>query len=393
VIQTQSTSRRSQIILITDGQVGNEAPIKESLRAHPAVRLHAFGIDTAVNDALLTQLAAQQSGSCCLMQPTDDIVGAVTRFSGRLRSPVVTEISVAQEWELPGQTAPDLYTDERVALSLRGTRTGVPPVSIWGRLADGREQDYSLRLVEKSEPAIRLLWAKRRMEYLSAQGKKVEAIALAKEHNLLCEGVAFVAWDEVEQVTIATQELYQPSMMLADYACYDIVGSHAESETRGICRLRSAIDRPLNQWEEIAQEPDAGDWMDRILSALRIKKSRRARPKPGAPLGDWYVRMNRVKALPKALACDELLVELANWATEESTSSSGLAALNSLVVNLERAVRPEEALRIFEDWLKQTISWSDPSWARLCELLDEVQGRLKTIRQRERDQGVKILVP
>ena len=36
------------------------------------------------------------------------------------------------------------------------------------------------------------------------------AVALAKEFNLLCEGAAFVAWDEAEKVAAAEREIYQP---------------------------------------------------------------------------------------------------------------------------------------------------------------------------------------
>jgi hypothetical protein len=39
-----------------------------------------------------------------------------------------------------------------------------------------------------------------------------DAISLAKEHNIVCEGAAFVAWDEAEKVPISTREIYQPAM-------------------------------------------------------------------------------------------------------------------------------------------------------------------------------------
>ena len=67
-------------------------------------------------------------------------------------------------------------------------------------------------MIKRAEPAIRLLWASHRIRYLFPQGQRAEALALAKQHNLLCEGAAFIAWDEVEKVAVAQRELYQPKL-------------------------------------------------------------------------------------------------------------------------------------------------------------------------------------
>jgi len=37
-------------------------------------------------------------------------------------------------------------------------------------------------------------------------------IALAEKANLVCRGAAFIAWDEAEEVAIAQDEVYQPSL-------------------------------------------------------------------------------------------------------------------------------------------------------------------------------------
>ncbi|MEI9998608.1 MAG: hypothetical protein WDO13_05300 [Verrucomicrobiota bacterium] len=93
-------------ILITDGQVGNEAAVVELLSARRDLPVHTFGIDTAVNDGFLKQLAAQHRGTCVLMTPNDDIAGAVSRLGSRLRRPVLTGITVAGGWETVWPPAP-----------------------------------------------------------------------------------------------------------------------------------------------------------------------------------------------------------------------------------------------------------------------------------------------
>ena len=53
---------------------------------------------------------------------------------------------------------------------------------------------------------------KHRIDSLLQRGENSEAIALAEKANLVCRGVAFVAWDDAEKVTIAQDEVYQPSL-------------------------------------------------------------------------------------------------------------------------------------------------------------------------------------
>jgi hypothetical protein len=58
----------------------------------------------------------------------------------------------------------------------------------------------------------KLIWMKRRIESLLQGGKTKEAIALAEKANLVCRGAAFIAWDDAEEVAIAQDEVYQPSL-------------------------------------------------------------------------------------------------------------------------------------------------------------------------------------
>ena len=53
---------------------------------------------------------------------------------------------------------------------------------------------------------------KHRIDSLLQGGKDSEAITLAKKANLVCRGAAFIAWDEAENVSVAQDEVYQPSL-------------------------------------------------------------------------------------------------------------------------------------------------------------------------------------
>lgn len=211
-IARHSVNRPACVILITDGEVGNEEAIKRAFGEAPHVRLHAFGIDTTVNDAFLKSLARQQRGTCCLQTPNDDIAGTITSLGGRLRHPVLTDLRLSGPWEAPCETWPDLHAGEVVTVALRGTGTSLPPPVIIGHSADGHEHTLAVDTSAAGSEAVKLLFVRERITALLATDHPQDAIALAREHTLLCKGASFVAWDEAEQVPVAYEEVIQPSM-------------------------------------------------------------------------------------------------------------------------------------------------------------------------------------
>jgi hypothetical protein len=216
-IAEHSADRPASLLLITDGQVGNESTVLQRLARQSQLRVNVFGIDVAINDGFLKKLAAQHNGASCLLTPQDDIVGAVARLGSRLRRPVLTSIRVPDGWELPGKALPDLFEAEVLSLPLKATAGSDhgKTITISGNLPDGTTANYNFDLLATGAPAISLLWARRRIDSLLAQNQTDAAIALAKQVNLVCEGAAFVAWDDTEKVPISSPdaEVYQPAML------------------------------------------------------------------------------------------------------------------------------------------------------------------------------------
>ncbi len=209
-IAAHSAGRRTSVILITDGEVGNDAAILHAFKPATKVAVHTFGIDTAVNDAFLQSLARQQRGGCWLQTPDDDIAGTVSALGDRLRRPVLSQLAVDGSWETGDGALPDLHAREVVTVALRGTSEG--PLHVTGCLPDGTAHAFTVDLGSVGSEAVKLLWARQRIAALLAVGQRQEAITLAKAHNLICEGAAFIAWDEQEQVAIAKDELVQPAI-------------------------------------------------------------------------------------------------------------------------------------------------------------------------------------
>jgi Ca-activated chloride channel family protein len=209
-IAAHSAGRRTSVILITDGEVGNDAAILHAFKPAAKVTVHTFGIDTAVNDAFLKSLARQQRGGCWLQTPDDDIAGTVSALGDRLRRPVLSQLAVEGLWETGDGALPDLHAREVVTVALRGTANGA--IRVTGCLPDGTAHSFTVEIGSVGSEAVKLLWARQRIAALLAAGQKQKAITLAKAHNLICEGAAFIAWDEQEQVAIAKDELVQPAL-------------------------------------------------------------------------------------------------------------------------------------------------------------------------------------
>jgi len=217
-----SLQRPARLILITDGQVGNEDEILRLMRqpAQQGLPMHCFGIDSAVNDAFLKNLARITGGRCALMTPQDDVPAAVEKLAVTLRRPVLTNLSLEGEHLTPREThtQPDLCAGEVLITPIRLRADLAGSVQLTGILPDGSQQQIRYDLSEAqpdSENAVpRLLWAHRRIRHLLETGRQPDAIQLAITHNLTCRGASFVAWDKAEKVPVAMREVYQPSMGL-----------------------------------------------------------------------------------------------------------------------------------------------------------------------------------
>jgi Ca-activated chloride channel family protein len=212
MISRHSKERPASLVLITDGQVGNESLIMEAFYDHMDLRVHTFGIDTAVNDAFLKELAAAQGGSCWLQTPDDDIAGTVAALGARLRRPVLRDLKLAEGWRAADWGLTDLHAGEVATVVVRSEKAPPPPLVVRGHLPDGREHVFDVALARAGTHAVQLLWVRQYMARSIAFGHDEEAVKLAREHNVLCAGTVFIAWDDAEQGPVAKAEVVQPSL-------------------------------------------------------------------------------------------------------------------------------------------------------------------------------------
>jgi Ca-activated chloride channel family protein len=206
-VKKHSKGRSAAILLLTDGDIGNEEEVVACAR-EAGCPVHVIGISISPNDALRA-VAEETGGRAVFLSPGEDIPAATERFVPLLRPPLVTGIKLPKGWRTAdGSKLRDLTTGDDFLVPV-SAEEGATAVSLSGKSADGKR--WGIRFsTEPCKPAA-LVWARARIRHLERR-KDPEALALAKEYNLLCKTAAFVAWDEAEKVVIAKREIIQPSM-------------------------------------------------------------------------------------------------------------------------------------------------------------------------------------
>jgi Ca-activated chloride channel family protein len=210
VASRYSRERHKNLILITDAQIGNESEILNLMKTVPDLAVHAFGIDVALNDALLVALCRQQGGTFHSMNPNDDIQGAVTSLGQTLGQPVLLNLEIPTGWEIADSRIPNLYAGQIHYVSARAKNGSTLKLTARTPASEQVQIDFEQQSAAMEAPYLH--WCRSRIDRLIAEGDDRKAIALSTESNLICRLTAFIAWDESEKVTVASHCLQQPCL-------------------------------------------------------------------------------------------------------------------------------------------------------------------------------------
>jgi Ca-activated chloride channel family protein len=200
----EATGRERVLVLVTDGQVGNEDQILHELSPKLAdVRVHTVGIDRAVNEGFLQRLSGSR-GRCELVESEDRLDEAMHNIHRRIGNPVVTDLQVTQDGlavdlaTLAPAPLPDLYPGAPVVVMGRFTGSAEGAVVVSG-LPDWRTQVTTTR---SDNPALAALWARANIrdledQYVTGQTSLEERIVeTSLKYGVLSRFTAFVAVDQ-----------------------------------------------------------------------------------------------------------------------------------------------------------------------------------------------------
>ena len=208
------------VVLVTDGQVGNEDQILASLPPAVAngIRVHTVGIDRAVNAGFLGRLAAYGQGRCELVESEDRLDAAMEHIHHRIASPVLTEVTLhpgAGLELLPGTLTParppSLFPGVPLVLSGRYRGDGHLTVTASAasltsglRRSPGTSAEWNRTLTGQvsPNPATAAIWARAHLRDLEdayavrpTDELEQRLVSISLRHGVLCRFTAFVAVD------------------------------------------------------------------------------------------------------------------------------------------------------------------------------------------------------
>ncbi|MEV4162784.1 VIT domain-containing protein [Nonomuraea dietziae] len=195
------------VVLVTDGQVGNEDQILEQAGgALSAMRVHVVGIDRAVNAGFLGRLAGLGAGRCELVESEDRLDAAMEQIHRRIGAPLVTDLSLKGLDLEPGTVSHLGSIFPGVPLTVSGRYRDAAPaqgteaVTIHG-LAGGRPWERTVPGTVVRDPAIGAVWARAQLRALEdryAMGEhdlEQEIVRTSTTYGVLCRFTAYVAVD------------------------------------------------------------------------------------------------------------------------------------------------------------------------------------------------------
>jgi len=204
--------RERVIVLVTDGQVGNEDHILGELAPNLRnVRMFTLGIDQAVNAAFLRRLAAAGGGLCELVESEDRLDVVMAKVHHRIGTPIATELAlVPSGLELDvGATSParlpDVYAGSPVTIfgRYRGAAAAGAAIAVTGTsFGDPMRHSVARDRAAAAAPWLAASWARaaiRDLEdrYAAAHNSATEAkiVAISKQFGVLSRFTAFLAVD------------------------------------------------------------------------------------------------------------------------------------------------------------------------------------------------------
>jgi Ca-activated chloride channel homolog len=220
--------RERILVLVTDGQVGNEDQILQHLGAKAKqIRIFTLGIDKAVNAAFLRRLSDLGGGASELVESEDRLDEVMDQVHRHIATPLLTGLKLepAGLKLLPGSVVPgrlpDLFAGS--PLLIMGRYKGRPQggVALQGRDGSAQPWQATVRPTEESSPIAAAVWARARLRemedrYVMKTGDPVslerEIVGVSLRFGVLCRFTSFVAVDRTEVVTGGnqTQRLVQP---------------------------------------------------------------------------------------------------------------------------------------------------------------------------------------
>jgi Ca-activated chloride channel family protein len=283
-------ARERVIVLVTDGQVGNEDHILHELAPQLRdIKMFTLGIDQAVNAAFLRRLAAAGGGLCELVESEDRLDEVMAKVHRRIGTPIATELAVhargfdlERSWLAPAKL-PDVYAGAPVVIlgRYRGTAPAGAAIDIEGTtLGDPLRMTVVVAASAAGADAavaptwLAASWARARIRdledsYAVSRTGELEQLIVrtSQQYSVLSRFTAFLAIDASQVVNPGggLQQVVQPVEPAAGWNAPRMPGGAAPSgggigaaprvTMLGPSALAGAASRPLGGSRPVAPTP------------------------------------------------------------------------------------------------------------------------------------------
>ncbi len=370
--------RQPILVLVTDGQVSGEdrilRAVKQKSRTGQIPRIHAIGIDRAVNAGFLQRLAATGGGTCDLVESEDRLDAVMDHVHRGIVTAALTDLKLEAvgglliEGSLAPVKLPDLFADRPITIFGQCKTSGSPLcVRVSGTDAAGNPWQTDATTAEGPADTVRSLWGRTRVRDLEdryatgveepkALAKEIVRISLAT--NVLSRFTAYVAVDRSEVVNKGGQQrqVVQPVDVPDGW---DTIASNMRSCSADSARLVQRM-----EFYEGSESGESCDCLMQECGDMPRRKSRRARRGPARSIPS--------QAEPEPVTVKEALREI------RELSKPVKDRLMSRM--LARCARLERLLVLLRKLAEMIGSEPEDTRRLLTELANVLEGRVDQFR-------------
>lgn len=210
------------LVMATDGYISVEKEAFDLIRSNlDEANFFAFGIGTSVNRYLIEGMARAGKGEPFVAMNEKEAEDAADKFIEYVKHPLLTDIKVDFDgfdaYEVEPPSVPDLFAKRPLVLFGK-YKHAKGKIKVSGKPASGNYEKVvtvNSAMEEKSNEALKYLWAREKIARLSDYGKlgvsvAKDVTALGLKYHLMTEYTSFVAVDKVVRKTGEVVTVKQP---------------------------------------------------------------------------------------------------------------------------------------------------------------------------------------
>ena len=219
------------VVLITDGQVGNEDQLLSTLGGKlNGIRVFTLGIDRAVNEGFLRRAGRRGGGACELVESEARLDEVMQSIHRRIGTPLLTGLHLEsadiaiEPGEIVPSRVPDLFCGSPLLILGRYRGRSESAVTIHATDGQGRAWAEAVAATERQNPAIAAAWRGARFvssriamppATASRTGLERAIVDLSLKFHVLSRFTAYVAVDRSYAVNRggALHQVVQPVEM------------------------------------------------------------------------------------------------------------------------------------------------------------------------------------